>query len=128
MRTKVKSIGLVLLFVSLVGCAYFGTIQDKWARLTPDEKARIILSDIQGQLSNLFDVGKAYVSANPKYNGIWKEKIVPAFDTANRSIKTAIELGKGKGLSPSFIYDTVQPNVNSVITLLEQIGAIRKEG
>jgi hypothetical protein len=123
---RIRLPALIIICMALVACQYIGTVQSKWSALTPDEKARIILSDMQGQLSNLFDQGKLYVTANPNYQDVWKGKIVPAFDVANKSLASAIALGKTKGLTPDYIYQSVQPNIINVINLLVQIGAIKQ--
>jgi len=113
----------IMLAMFLISCA---TIQDQWNKLTPDEKARIIINDLQTQLSNLWDVGKAYVEANPKYLDEWKNKIVPMFDTANKNIKVAITLSKLNQITPDMVYENIQPAINSIIVMLVQIGAIKK--
>lgn len=118
---KVKFLVFLALIV-LVACA---GIQAKWNALTPDEKARIILNDFQGQLDNAFTQGKAYVTAKPELQVKWKTQIIPAFDVANKAIASAITLGKTKPLSPDVIYAQVQGQVTNVLNLLIQLGAIK---
>jgi hypothetical protein len=113
----------MILIMFLASCA---TIQDQWNKLTPDEKARIIINDLQTQLSNLWDTGKAYVDANPQYLDTWKQKIVPIFDTANKNLKVAITLSKMNQITPDMVYENIQPSINSIIVMLVQIGAIKK--
>jgi len=119
--TQVIVFSIILCFL-LAGCA---TLQQKWGALTPNEKARIIIGDIQGQLDNLFTTGKDYVATNPKYQDKWKKEIVPAFSVANQSLASVILLGKTKPLAPEFVYTTVQNNVTIIHNLLVQIGAIK---
>ena len=121
MKRKVL-VGLLGLML-LVSCA---GLQAKWAALTPDEKARIVISDLQGQLDNGFTQGKAYVIANPKYQDVWKSKIVPAFSVANQSLASVITLGKTKPLTPEFVYAQAQVQVTNVLNLLIQLGAIKQ--
>lgn len=109
----------------LVGCAGFANLQEKWNALTPDAKARIIISDFQGQLNNLFTQGKAYIAANPSKEGEWKSKVVPAFDKANKSLGLVISIGKTSTLTPGQVYANVQDNVTKLIYLLTSLGVIK---
>jgi hypothetical protein len=121
---KRARIGIALLVcMAFVACA---GIQAKWNALTPDQKAQVIIGDLQGQLTNAFDQGKAYVAANPKYLDTWKTKAVPAFDQANKAIKAAIDLGKTKPLTPEYVYQTVQPRVVEAMSYLAAMGLIKK--
>ena len=112
----------VLVCLALVACA---GIQAKWNALTPDQKARVVISDLQGQLNGLFDQGKAYVAAKPQHQALWKSQIVPAIDQANKAIKTVIDLGKIKTLTPDYVYLTINPRIAGVVAWLVQIGAIK---
>ncbi len=126
MKHIFKSAKVLVLFLIimafLVSCA---GLQEKWNALTPDQKARIVIDDIQSQLDTLFTQSKGYVLANPKYQDQWKTKIVPAFDTANKALASVIILGKTKPLTPDLVYSKVQESVNNVLTLLIQVGVIK---
>jgi hypothetical protein len=119
---KFKILAVVVLALMLVACA---GIQEKWTALSPDEKGRVVLNDLQTQLSTLFDTGKAFVIANPKHQETWRGEIVPAFDAANKALKASIELSKTKPITPEQAYAQIQPLINSVITLLVSIGAVK---
>lgn len=82
---------LLLIAVFLVGCS---TLQKKWDSATEDERARIIISQFQRTLRTSFDLGKAYVSANPKYQDEWKGKLIPSFDAANKILGDFIARGQ----------------------------------
>ena len=112
----------VILLASLVSCV---GLQEKWGALTPDQKAQVIIGDIQGQLTNAFNTGKAYIATKPEYQEKWKTQIVPAFDIANKALASVIVLGKTKPLTPEFVYAQVQPQVTNVVNLLILIGAIK---
>jgi len=112
----------VILLVTLVSCV---ELQEKWKALTPDQKAQVIIGDIQGQLTNAFNTGKAYIATKPEYQEKWKTQIVPAFDIANKALASVIVLGKTKPLTPEFVYAQVQPQVTNVVNLLILIGAIK---
>ena len=122
---KVRVVLVLSVFLFLVSCA---GVQEKWNALTPDQKARIIVNDLQDQLTHAFDTGKAYVTANPKYQDKWKAEIVPAFDVANKALASVIAVGKTKPLTPEFVYGQAQAVVNNVLNLLVQIGALKKGG
>lgn len=117
---RVLSLFLVLFF--LVSCA---GVTEKWETLTPAEQSRVILDGMQSQLDNLFDTGKAYVSVHPDQADQWKTKIVPAFSAANKSIAAAIKLCQTENITPSQVYETVQPLITEVVNLLVKIGVIK---
>ena len=117
---------LFVLVVFMAGCASFGAymadLQSKWNKLTPNEKALIVVGGFQDQLSTLFATGKSYVAANPAKTEEWKTSVVPAFDTANRALKNYIILiGQGK-CTPELVFKEIPPLVQSVITLLQAMG------
>ena len=112
----------LLLCLVLIACA---GLQDKWNALTPDEKARIIIGDIQGQLDNAFTQGKAYVTTKPQYAEKWKKEIVPSFSVANQSLASVIAIGKTKPITPEFVYARVMIEVTNVLNLLISIGMIK---
>lgn len=122
MKRQIKLLLVMVVFLSLVACA---GVQEKWNALTPDEKARVVVNDIQAQLNTLFDTGKAYVMANPKYQDKWKKEIIPAFDLANKTLASANILAKAGKITPDQVYGQVQPVLNSVIALLVSIGAVK---
>lgn len=120
--TLIELLIVIVVIFTLVSCA---GIQAKWQALTPDQKARIVIGDFQGQLDNAFTQGKAYVASKPDLQVKWKAQIVPAFDVANKAIASVIALGKTKLLTPDFVYTQVQAQVTNVLNLLIQIGAIK---
>ncbi len=122
---KLRFIFILLLVLVLVSCA---ELQKKWNALTPDEKARVIINDLQDQLTDAFDTGKAYVVANPKYQDRWKNEIVPAFDLANKSLASVVKMGQSQTLTPALVYKEVQGAVTNVMSLLIEIGAKKKGG
>jgi len=122
---KLRMIFVLVILLGNIACA---GLQAKWNALTPDEKARIVVNDLQDQLANAFDTGKAYVSANPQFQAEWRDKIVPAFDVANKALASVIAIGKTKSITPEFVYKEVQGLVTNVLNLLVKIGAIKKGG
>jgi len=118
MYKKSIVIGICLLFV-LASCA---TFQDKWNGLQQNEKARVIVGGVQKELNDLFDIGKAYVDANPDKKEMWKGQVVPAFDTANKTIAAYIVfIGKGEA-TPEGAVNTLFPLLKSVVNLLASMG------
>jgi len=111
-------IGICLLFV-LASCA---TFQEKWNALGRNERARVIVAGVQTELESLFDAGKAYVTANPDKQEMWKKQVIPAFDTANKSIAAYIVfIGKGEA-TPEGAVNTLFPLLKSVVNLLASMG------
>jgi hypothetical protein len=112
----------VVLLAGLLSCA---GLQAKWSALTPDEKARIVINDLQGQLDNAFTQGKAYIAVTPTAQAQWRTQIVPAFDVANKALASIILIGKTKPLTPEFVYAQAQAQVTNVLNLLIQLKAIK---
>ena len=95
-----KTLPVILMFM-IMGCV---GLQQKWEQLTPDEKARVILADMQGQLKNMFEVGKAYVESNPDKRGLWQKNGLPAIEAANMAIGKLLAAGATEKLTPDQIY------------------------
>ncbi len=120
---KRARIGIVLLVcLALVACV---GLQAQWEALTPDAKARVVLNDLQDQLTSKFTEAKAFVVLNPKYQDTWKTKINPAFDVANKGIKAALDTAKAGKMTPEIAYQQVQPLVAQAIILAIQAGLIK---
>lgn len=113
----------ILLFILFL-LASCSSMQEKWNALTPDEKARTVLADFQDQLTNSWKMGKDYVALHPEHQAIWKEKVVPAFDIANKKLADLMKRGMSQTLTPDTIYDEAQDLITNVINYLIQIGAI----
>jgi hypothetical protein len=120
-RRMYVSVAMVLAVFVLASCA---DMQTKWNAMTPDQKARVVTSGMQTQLSNLFDSGKAFVSANPAQQATWKGTVIPAFDAANKSLAGAQKMLQAGTLTPDAVYAQVQPLINVVINALTQMGVI----
>jgi len=119
MRRNLQWFLVMIVLMSLVACA---TTQEKWNKLTPNEKARIVIGDIQGQLNGAFDSAKLQIGYKPE----WKTKVVPAFDVANKALADVIQIGKTKPLDPAMVYAMVQNQVSNVLNLCVQLGWIKK--
>jgi len=119
MKQKLQWFLVTVLMLTLLSCT---TTQEKWNELTPDEKARIIIGDIQAQLDGAFDSAKLQIGHKPE----WKTKAVPAFDMANKAIADVIKIGKTKPLDPAMVYMMVQTQVSNALNLCVQLGWIKK--
>jgi enamine deaminase RidA (YjgF/YER057c/UK114 family) len=111
---------ILTLVVGLTGCA---TFQENWDALTPDQKARVIVNDLQAQTEHAFDTSKAYVVAHPQYQATWQNEIVPAFNVTNEALKNVIVLAQGGDITPDQVYEQIQPLLNKIVALLDSIGA-----
>ena len=118
MRIRKYAVAVVIVMV-LAGCA---GIQAKWNALTPDQKARIILSDMQGQVKNLFELGKAYVEANPDKRAMWQKQGLPAIEAANRALGQMIAAGATSPLTPDKIYHHCQALVDIAFDAMRKMG------
>jgi hypothetical protein len=121
---EVKIQRIVVLVLALFLVASCAALKPKWNNLTPDEKARIILDGMQEQLNGLWNTANAYVAANPQYQDMWKVNGIPAFDAANKAIRSTVEIAMTEKITPNIVYDKVQPAINSVIGFLVSVGAL----
>jgi uncharacterized protein YceK len=119
---KVKSCFIVVIIMALVGCASVANLQTAWNKLTPNDKARIVVGGFQDQLNTLFDVGKSYVASHPDKAIEWKTKVIPAFDTANKSLRGYIvTIGMGTA-TPEAIFKEIPPLIVAVVGLMQAMG------
>jgi hypothetical protein len=109
----------LLTMVLIGGCA---TLKDQWSNLTPGEKARIVLGDMQDQLTTAFDTAKDYVDSHPEYRDTWRNQVIPAFDTANKAIAAAVVLAKEDKITVSDVVMKMQPLMDSILNLLNAMG------
>jgi len=128
---KVSSILLLIaslfLFPMIQSCATMGTtgqpsFQDQWNKLTPDQKARIVINGLQKQLDQQFDQVKLYIGSNPQYSAVWKFEIVPMFDKTNKAIKAIVDTAMVMQLTPEMVYAKIQPMINELAIKLISIG------
>jgi len=125
-----KNIAVLVICISLLscnyGCALFNSaindIQASWNKLTPNERARIVVGGFQDQLKTLFDLGKSYVSSHPEKQTEWKTKVVPAFDTANKSARGYITMVGAGTATPDTVFKEMTPLVVSIANLLTAMG------
>lgn len=126
-KFKVALLAMVILAI-VAGCGTtMSTLQEQWNKRTPDEQARIIVNGLQEQLDGAFDTGKAFVTANPKYQGKWLKEIVPAFKLANETLADVMNLAKAGQISPDQVYARAIPFINKVANYLVEIGAVKKQ-
>lgn len=117
MRKVKLTVVMLLALMILASCA--------GQQITKDQEARILLNSIQVNLATLFDTGLAMSKTKPEYQVIWKAKINPAFDVANKAVKSAMELAKAGKYTPADVNAKITPLVNAVIAYLAQIGVIK---
>lgn len=86
MRVKAVRWLVLLILLGMVSCA---TLQDTWNKATPQERTRIVVSDLQATLKASLIVGGAYVRAHPEKQGIWKQKVLPIAELANKKLLVA---------------------------------------
>lgn len=125
MRKKVSMAAVVLMTMFLLAsCSMFQqqTIQESWNKLTPDEQARVVVGGLQKNLNQKFDEGKAIVVANPQHQALWKGQIVPAFDKANKTLKSVSDLAQAGKITPEGVYAKFKPDLDALILLALQLG------
>ncbi len=117
-----KKLFLGLLAVCFVASGCTAALQNAWDGKTDDEKARIIVSGLQKTLSQKFDEAKAFVTANPQYQDIWKKDIVPAFDRCNTTLGKLAKLAQAGTLDPATVYSTYKPEFDALVLYLAKLG------
>ena len=108
----------------LVGCGC-ASIAEKWGDLTPTEKSRLILGDLQDQLISLKRTGDAYCVIHPEALSEYQAKVLPAISVANKMIKSAILVAATDPVTPAQIYASIVPVINAVSDLLVRLGVIK---
>jgi len=121
---KVKLLS-VLAVILLVVAACTATMQEQYNALTPADQAKVLLEQAQDQLTDNFRIAKEYIAARPQHDAVWEAEIVPAFDLANKAIKSALNLVVEGTITPDKVYVEVMPLVKIVVTKLVAIGAIK---
>jgi len=124
MRKAKYSVLLILCFFALTACT--AALQQAWDGKTDDEKARIVVSGLQKTLDQKFTEAKGLVAVNPQYQDLWKKEIVPAFDKANKTLKSFSELAQTGKLEPAAVYVRYKPDIDALMLSLIKIGM--KEG
>jgi hypothetical protein len=125
-------VGIIGILLILVGCGLFLTQkqQDAASALTLDQKARLVVDGLQGQLEADWKSCKAYVDAStdPAVKASWKSTIVPLFDKANKTLGTMIGAGglvsgtASGNMTPDQVQAKMQPILTELIKGLIAIG------
>jgi hypothetical protein len=116
---RIRIFVMLLLCCTLFAC---GSVQEQWGKLSPDEQGRIIAGSLQDNLQTTWAAGTAYVARNPQYQEEWTQKIVPAFDVANKSLATYMTLMQDGKIAPDELFSKMSPLVKSVTDMLKAIG------
>ena len=120
MKKRKLAIVFVLMAFLVAGCT--AALQNAWNSKTPDEQARIIVSGLQKTLNQKFDEAKALVVVNPQYQEMWKKNILPAFDRANKTLRSFSELSFTGALTPAIVYAKYKPDIDALMLYLLKIG------
>jgi hypothetical protein len=116
--TRTKIFAMLLLCCTLFAC---GSVQEQWGKLSSDEQGRIIAGSLQDNLETAWTAGTAYVAQNPQYQEQWTQKIVPAFDVANKSLATYMTLMQDGKITPAELFSKMSPLIKSVTDMLKAI-------
>ncbi len=120
MRRKSLFLVMVLVWVMLVGCA---TLQAKYDKATPDEQARIWVSQGQKSLTTLFVSGQLAAEKDAKFKVEWKAKVLPSIDTANKVIGDIIAKGKaGEKFTPLQVTVLIMGRIKEIADALSAWG------
>lgn len=122
-RTRLAVVLIMVMFL-LSACSLFQqqTLKESWNKLTPDEQARIIVGGLQTTLDTKFDEGVALVKANPQLQPVWKDKVLPAFDKANKTLKDIAELAQAGKITPEGVYTKFKGDFDALILYALQMG------
>ena len=124
--------GIIGIILILAGCGLFMTTQKQQAAsaLTLDQKARLVVDGLQGQIEADWKSCKIYVDASPDpaVKATWKTTIVPLFNKANKTLGTMIGVaglvaGTASGnMTPEQVQAKMQPILTDLIKQLIAIG------
>lgn len=115
---------LFLVMFLMTSCSLFKdqTLKESWNKLTPDEQARIIVGGFQNTLDTKVVEGIALVKANPQIEPAWKTRVLPAFDKANKTLKSITELAQAGKITPEEVYTKFKQDFDQLILYALQIG------
>jgi hypothetical protein len=97
----------------LGGCV---NLQSQWNKATEDERARIVLNQMQMSLDTLLDTGAAYVAVHPEKKADWQQRVLPMFKSVNNMIGENIKLAKenqGK-VTVAQVMAAIQPKITEI--------------
>lgn len=117
MQRRIAVFGVLVVVFALMfsGCGLL-------SGLTRDEKARLITDGWQETLGDLWTEGKAYIAEHPQHQELWKEKVVPAFDIANTTLKDIIDLAQKEDITPQEVEDMMGPLLKKIYGYMAQLG------
>jgi len=137
LRSYLPLIGILVVMVAVLALSHGCTTGTKWIRpggelvayenLTPDEQNRVMIDVYQEQVDRLWANAKAFVDAvpdNPEIQEAWKEKAVPAFDAANKTIADVIARAQDGELTWEDARAIIMPAYNRTLALLIKYGLV----
>lgn len=116
---------LVAMFALNIGCS---TLTGKWKTATEDEKARLILADMQESVDSMLQFGESYVATHPDKKSDWQSRVLPLFKSVNDMIGENIKSAKanqGK-VTVSGILTAIQPKLTEIETIIVSWGFSKK--
>lgn len=119
-----KAILIFVLLAGLIGASGCATLQGKWQSATEDEKARLILADMQATLDSMLDFGTIYVVSHPDKKADWQTRVLPLFKSANDMIGENIRLAKANAgkVTVAGVLSAVQPKIAEIEVIVIQWG------
>ncbi len=122
MRKRSLFLVMVLMWVMFIlsGCA---TLQAKYDKATPDEQARIWVSQGQKSLATLSVSGQLAAEKDAKFKVEWKAKVLPSIDAANKVIGDIIAKGKsGEKFTPLQVTVLIMGRIKEIADALNAWG------
>ncbi len=104
-----------VLLLLLVGC-FTANLQSQWNKASEDERARIVLNQMQTSVDTLLDTGAAYIAVHPEKKADWQQRVLPMFKSVNDMIGENIKLAKanqGK-VTVAQIMAAIQPKIAEI--------------
>jgi hypothetical protein len=114
-----------MLMGPLTSCS---TLQGKWKTATEDEKARLILADMQTSVDSMLDFGSIYIASHPDKKTDWQTRVLPLFKAVNDMIGENIQLAKaneGK-VTVAGVLSTIQPKIAEIEAIVISWGFSKK--
>jgi hypothetical protein len=110
---------------SLTGCATLGS---RWNAATEDEKARLILDDLQTSVDSMLEFGEIYVAIHPEKKPDWQTRVLPLFKAVNEMIGKYIPLAEANAGKVTVwqVLSTIQPKLAEIEAILIKWGFSKK--
>jgi hypothetical protein len=123
-RISLRCVLFLMLIMALALSMSCSTLQGKWKTATEDEKARLILADMQTGVDSALEFGEIYIATHPDKKPDWQARVLPLFKSVNDMIGENIrsaEANQGK-VTVLSVLSAIRPKIAEIEVILIQWG------